>query len=219
MASVSESPSPTWSMARLRRHFGMIPAARILLKPKPGTATERDLMRINGKTHTLVELVDGVLVEKTMGARESLLAGVLLHWLWSFLERRDLGIALGADGMLRLVPGLVRAPDVSFISWDRLPGGELPDDPIPSLVPNIAVEVFSKSNTKKEMERKTIEYFSKGVELVWIFYPKERTVEVYTSPEKKQTLSIGDVLDGGDVLPGFSLPLAEFFAPRRQRKA
>jgi Uma2 family endonuclease len=201
----------------LRRHFGMIPAERILLHPLPGTASEKDLLRVNDEGRTLVELVDGVLVEKAMGAKEAMLAGILLQWLWNFLDQHDLGIALGADATLRLMPGLVRSPDVSFVSWDRLPAGELTDEPIPDLSPNLAVEVISKSNTKKEMERKLGEYFSQRVELVWLIYPRKRTVEVYTSPEAKQELGNGDTLDGGSVLPGFEVPLAAFFAPRRRK--
>ena len=218
MATVSDRPAATWSMSRLRRHFGMIPAERILLCPAPGTATEKDVVFLNEHCDRLCELVDGVLVEKAVGAKESLLAGILIHYFWTFLETHDLGIALGADAMLRLVPGLVRAPDVSFISFDRLPGGELPDQPVPNLVPDLAVEVISKGNTKKEMARKLEEYFRNGVRLVWLIYPKTRTVDVYTSAEEKTTLRNGQTLDGGEVLPGFSLALTEFFAPRRQAK-
>ena len=66
-----------------------------------------------------------------MGLRESLLAGVLLALLRAFVIPRNLGLVTGADGMLRLFPGLVRAPDVAFISWDHIPGGRVPEEADP----------------------------------------------------------------------------------------
>src|SRR5262249_17477079 len=153
----------------------------------------------------LCELVDGVLVEKAMGAKESVLAIELIAYIKYYLRERDLGVVIGADGFLRLVTGLVRAPDVSFVSWGRLPRGEFPDDPIPSLIPDLAVEVVSQSNTKKEIARKLREYFETGVRLAWVVRPKESEVDVYTSLTKVRVLSVGDTLTGGKILPGFKL--------------
>src|SRR5437588_6705243 len=178
---VPDRPSPSWTMPQLRRHFGMIPGERILLDPPPGTATEKDLIKVNGRKKHLCELVDGVLVEKAMGTKEGLLGSWLLYTLWDHVVGRGLGIVLGGDAMLKLFPGLIRAPDVSFISAERLPGGELPDEAIASLSPDLAVEVISKGNTKKEIDRKLREYFDSGTRLAWVVQPKKRLVEVYTS--------------------------------------
>ncbi len=208
-----DRPSPTWTLQQLRRHFGMIPAERILLDPPPGTATEKDLIKVNGRKDHLCELVDGVLVEKAMGTKEGLLGSWLLYTLWDHVVGRGLGIVLGGDAMLKLFPGLIRAPDVSFISVSRLPGGELPDEAIASISPDLAVEVISKSNTRKEIDRKLREYFASGTRLAWVVQPKTRTVEVYTSATDKKVLSGRQSLDGGDVLPGFRLSLARLFAP------
>ena len=79
---------------------------------------------------------------------------MLVQLIWNHVEAHDLGIVLGADGALRLFPGLVRIPDASFVAWERLPGRKLPDDPIPELVPDLAIEVMSVSNTPAEMQRK-----------------------------------------------------------------
>src|SRR5262249_36034822 len=152
-------PAPNWSVERLRRYFGMIPAERILLEPPPGTATEEDVLLINERKDRLCELVDGVLVEKAMGTKEGLLGVWLAHLLWDYLEKHPIGIVLGGDGMLRLFPGLVRVPDVSFISRRRLSRGKLPDEAIASLGPDLAVEVISEGNTKREIDRKLREYF------------------------------------------------------------
>jgi hypothetical protein len=91
--------------------------------------------------------------------------------------------------MMRLGTGLVRIPDVSFISWDRMPGRQIPARPIPDLVPDLAVEVLSEGNTDKEMERKRGEFFRAGVRLAWFIDPVDRTAVVYTAPG--QSTAIG----------------------------
>jgi Uma2 family endonuclease len=218
MNVIANQPNPTWTIDQLRRHFDMIPAERILLDPAPGTATEEDVTFMDDHRNRLCELVDGVLVEKAMGAKESLLAADLIFAIKLYLRKRDLGVVLATDGFLRLVVGLVRAPDVSFISWGRLPRGEFPDEPIPSLIPDLAIEVVSQSNTKKEIARKLREYFETGVRLAWVVRPKESEVDVYTSLTKVRVLGVGDTLTGGKVLPGFKLPLAKLFAPIRRKR-
>lgn len=109
------------TVADLIDRLGGISPARIRLWPPPGTATESDLIELGGRDDRLFELVDGTLVEKGMGYRESLLALVIASFLRNFVVPRNLGLASGADGMLRLFPGLVRGPDVAFVSWDRTP--------------------------------------------------------------------------------------------------
>jgi Uma2 family endonuclease len=210
--TVSAARPPIDNLAELVEQLGDIPLHRIRLRPPPGTATEKDVLLAERRDHRLCELVEKVLVEKAMGATESLLAGWLVHLLWNFLERQDLGVALTADGTLRLAAGLVRIPDVSFISWDRLPSREFPDDPIPNLVPDLAVEVISAGNTKKEMERKLREYFEAGVLQVWLIYPKTQTAEIYTAPDQVRRVGKSQALDGGTLLPGFTLPLRQLFA-------
>jgi Uma2 family endonuclease len=113
---------------------------------------------------------------------------------------------------LRLGPGLVRLPDVSFISWDRLPRRAVPREEIWPIAPDLAVEVISRGNTREEMQRKLSDYFAAGVRLVWYVYPATREVYVYTSPDQCVRLAVQDTLDGGEVLPSFQLPLATLFA-------
>jgi Uma2 family endonuclease len=181
---------------------------------------EQDVLDMNDHHDRLCELVDGVLVEKAaVGYFESRVALVLGSYLEFFSQRYDLGIVLGPDGTLRIMPDLVRIPDVSFISWNKFPNRELPAEPIPDLVPDLAVEVLSEGNTAEEMSRKLREYFKAGVRLVWLIDPATRTAEVYISPRKKTTITEDGVLDGGAVLPGFRLSLQELFArARRGRK-
>jgi Uma2 family endonuclease len=122
------------------------------------------------------------------------------------------GMTLGADGTVRLLKGLVRIPDVSFTRWERLPKRKVPREPIPDLAPDLAVEVLSRKNTKREMERKLKEYFLAGVRLVWFVDPRTRGVRVFRSPEEMAELSSNDTLNGGDVLPGLRIRVAELFA-------
>jgi Uma2 family endonuclease len=115
------------------------------------------------------------------------------------------------------MPGLVRIPDVSFIVWGRMPPADAPAKPIPDLSPDLAVEVLSESNTRREMERKLQEYFEAGASLVWYIDLRARTVTVYTAPDQSTVLGESATLDGGDLLPGFALPLRELFARASRR--
>jgi Uma2 family endonuclease len=200
------------TFADLLHRLGDIPASRVRLRPAPGTAVAKDILADRATAGRICELVDGTLVEKAKGLRESLLALYLGALLIEFVRPRKLGIIAGADGMLKIAAGLVRAPDVSFISWNRIPGRKVPKDPIPKLAPNLAVEVLSKSNTPAEMKRKRREYFKAGVELMWIVDLEGRTVKLCTSARPSKTLAESQILDGGAVLPGFKLPLRELFA-------
>ena len=198
------------TVADLMELFGPMPVGRIRTNPAPGTATEQDVIDIEARESRLCELVDGVLVEKTVGIYESYLALRLGHLLSGFAERHRLGMVVGADGMMRLAPGLVRIPDVSFVSWNQLPGRRVPRVPMADLAPDLAVEVISPSNTAREMERKLQDFLAAGVQLVWYVYPEPQEIHVYTA-ERHDVLTIEQELSGGDVLPGFVLPLRQLF--------
>lgn len=209
--SILTSPPALLTLADLLEHLGDIPAERVRLQPALGTATEQDVLDAHDREDRLCELVDGVLVEKAMGYYESRLAVLLAHILGSFLDQHNLGIVAGADGMMRLAPGQVRIPDVSFVAWERLPNRRVPRDPIPDLAPDLAVEVLSPSNTPGEMDRKLRDYFSAGVRMVWLLDARSRTLAVYTSPEQCEVIREPETVSGGDVLPGFTLVLGELF--------
>ncbi len=200
------------TLAGLLDDLGDIAPARVRLHPAPGTATEADILRANDRYGSLYELVDGVLVEKAMGFRESVLAAALIEVLRSFVRQRNLGLVTAPDGMMRLAAGLVRLPDVAFISWTRLPQRRVPTEPIPDLAPDLAVDVLSPGNTSREMARKCREYFDAGVRVIWLVELETRTVEVHSRPENIAVLSEADTLEGGDVLVGFTLSVRALFA-------
>lgn len=137
-----------------------LPVDRVLLGPRPGTATAADVEAINLREDRLCELIDGTLVEKTVGQRESRLALLLGQYFLAFVLPRGVGIVLGADGMTRLKPDQVRIPDVAVYLNARFPGGKIPEEAIPAVVPDLAVEVLSDSNIRAEMSRKLREYSS-----------------------------------------------------------
>jgi Uma2 family endonuclease len=205
--------------------LGGVSPKRVRLMPPPGTATEKDVIRLYEKHKRLFELVDGTLVEKVVGAKESFVAIRLAIILGNWNDGHgNLGMILGEAGTIKLLGKLVRIPDLSFTRWERLPNRKVPNEPIPDLAPDLAVEVLSKGNTKREMQRKLKEYFLSGVRLVWFVNQEDRAVRVHTSPDRSNEVGPDDTLDGGEVLPGFRVPVARLFAelddaPAPKRKA
>lgn len=162
----------------------------------------------------LYEVVNGVRVETPrMGSRGSLLANRLERWLNNFAAPRDLGEAMTEVLFEINSSGLQRRPDVAFVSKGRwVSDMDGPGDPAAfKTVPDLAVEVVSPSNTAMDILEKRADYFANGVRVVWIVYPNRRRVEVYSGLDQYRPLTDGDTLDGGDVLPGFNLPVADLF--------
>ncbi len=207
------------SVADLLDRLGGISARRVRLHPPPGTATEADLVSILDHEGSLYELVDDTLVEKISSFMKAVLTAEIGHLLIESALVDDLGVVAGQGGPVRLAPGLVRLPDVSFYSWDKFPSRRVPLDPVASAGPDLAVEVISPGNTRKEMKRKRREYFAAGVQLVWQVYPRTGMVEVYAPPPAKvRRLAEKQVLDGGSVLPRFKVSLTRLFSRISPRK-
>jgi Uma2 family endonuclease len=114
-----------------------------------------------------------------------------------------------------------RRPDVAFVSYQRWAKNRS----VPStgnawdVVPNVATEVVSPTDSIDELEQKIAEYFRAGVQLVWVVHPTRSKIHVYESPTQITVLSRGEVLDGGAVVPGFKLPLAELFTEAAEAHA
>jgi Uma2 family endonuclease len=157
-------------------------------------------------------------VEKAVGMREAILAAWLGHRLVEYCDENDAGVVVGADGPYRLRLGLVRYPDVSFISWDRIPGEEVPADPVCRVIPDLAVEVLSESNTAAEIELKLDHYFEAGVRAAWVIDLKKQSAVLYSTRNRSKPIGIDGDLTAGKVLPGFRLPLRDLFAALRRRK-
>jgi Uma2 family endonuclease len=195
----------------LRERLGAIPLSRSLLQPPPGTATEDDVSEAEEKTGCLCELVDGTLVEKAVGYYEDRVGVVLICCLETIQNRRDLGIVLGAAGMMRPRPGVVRMPSVAFYSWSQFPNRLLPRGEILDRTPELAGEILRPDNTEQEMKRKRDEYFGGGAQVVWQVYPETKRVRVYTAVDQFEELGEDQTLTGGAVLPGFTLSVRQWF--------
>lgn len=188
----------------------MATAIRVDDEIRPPTTAEELLLMPEG-THG--EIVAGVYVPMTGGggAHGSVIARITVA-LGSFVYARNMGEVFGTETTFRLTrgPETTRCPDVAFVRAERLPLG------VPSGVfegaPDLAVEVLSPSNTAAEMGRKLAEYFRHGARQVWMVDPETRTVAAHTAGGLPRFLEGGGVLDGGDLLPEFSTPIAAFFA-------
>lgn len=212
MATITcDTTTPLLTVGQLLETIADVPPSRIRLVPSPGTATEDDVVAVHAKSKLLCELVDGVLVEKAMGFEEAIIAAQIVGAIYDYLRHNDLGVVAGADGMLRLELGVVRIPDVTFISWSQLPGRKFPPHAIWRMPPTLAVEVLSEGNTQAEITRKIGEYIAAGTQQVWIVDPKAKSVDVFKSPTDVLHLTSDGEIDGGEVLPGFRLPLKAIF--------
>ena len=190
--------------------LGGVPLDRIRARPFP--ATVQDVIDIQDHEDRSCELIDGVLVDKTVGFNESRMTCYLVGLLSQYVVSNNLGVVTGVDGPMQIMPDHVRIPDGAFTSWDRFPERMRTIDPVPELVPDLAVEVLSPANTQDEMCLKRQDYFAAGVLLVWEIDIQKRTVDVYSPDGSVVTLTSAETLDGGEALPGFSLPLATYFA-------
>ena len=159
------------------------------------------------------ELVDGVMLPMTPAQGDQWnVVGNLNHYLWAFIKPNNLGrIGPERGYKLRANPDTVLAPDISYVAAGR----DIPDAAIRGFVPiapDLAVEVMSPTNTYPEMLQRTAIYLEAGVRLVWIVDPARQRVTVHAPDGDSRILEAGDELDGGDVLPGFTLALADLFA-------
>ncbi|HJZ91786.1 MAG TPA: Uma2 family endonuclease [Gemmataceae bacterium] len=177
---------------------------------EPALLEPDDLLQMpDGESY---ELVDGRLVEKNMGAESDRIALRLGGRIDRYCDVHKMGFAFGAQTGFRCFPSrprLVRKPDVSMVLRARLPEGAPKGDILIS--PDFAVEVVSPNDTYEEVEAKVNEYLSAGVRLVWVISPTAKTVLIRRPDKSSAALDINDVLNGEDVLPGFTCPVAELF--------
>lgn len=213
IATKPAPPSNAADLLALIDRLGGIDPARVHLSPRPGTATVKDLLRVNeAKNGAICELIDRTLVEKAVGAESDYIAILIATYLNNFVLPRRLGAVFGSQTGLRMVESNIRLPDVSYLCQARWLEWLALRQAVVPFAADLAVEVLSKSNTRAEMKRKRREFFASGTRLVWEVNPRRQTIVVYTSFTKRRTLSTADTLDGGDVLPGFTLKVAELFS-------
>ncbi len=161
----------------------------------------------------LYEVVDGQIVGKTsQGVYEGLLRSRLMTRLYTFAAAHDCGRVVGTM-LFDFGPTVPqRRPDVAYVSYERWPRRQrVPRTNAWAVVPELAVEVVSRSSTFEEVLGKVQEYFQAGVQAVWVIAPPQQQVYVYQSPSRIQVVTIQEVLKGEPFLPEFRLALTELF--------
>jgi Uma2 family endonuclease len=207
------------SFAEILARVGGVPAERILPYPAPGTATPEDAFDPKYVGDSGVELVGGVLVEKTVGVYDEYIAGRLFHLIQVFMDEHNLGAVTGSQGGYWFASDTMRMPDVSVVLWESLDDPDEIEERGEAFLrtpPDLVVEVLSPGNTPREMDIKLGEYAKAGVKLVWYVDPDRKEVAVFPKARAKSkvTLGVDATLDGGTVLPGFTVPVAKLFEKR-----
>lgn len=175
------------------------------------TAAEFEALPEDDEYH--YELARGVLVRerRARGGMHGRIWARLTHRLYSFVEEHALGELWGdTHFQLSADPPTIRRPDLGFIANERIPTAYTTD--ILPVAPDLAVEITSRSNTVPKMQQKLLEYRDSGVRAVWLFDPRTRSAMIYKSRTLIELLDRNAVVDGGDVLPGFRLPLTELYS-------
>ena len=164
---------------------------------------------MNGPTQELVqgEILDMPLTQGDHG----IICGEICWLIKNAVKPNKLGWVTTNDAgvILERDPDTTRGPDVGFWSIERQPTRPKGYLEIP---PDIAVEVLSPSDNRKAVRDKVHEYVAAGVRLVWVVDPEDKTVMVYSGTMRGVEYDEADTLDGGEVLPGFTCKVADFFA-------
>lgn len=176
--------------------------------------TLEEFVRLPDKGPYKIELVRGRVVrEPPPGAPHGWMVWKLFAALCTHVEERGRGIVVNETGFLLSVdPPTVRGPDLAVILSENLPRKELPEG-FWTMPPDLAIEVLSPSNSAVEIQEKVLDYLTAGTRLVWVVDPHTRTVIVYGSRRQSRLLTLNDDLEGGEVLPGFRIALADLFEP------
>jgi Uma2 family endonuclease len=162
----------------------------------------------------LYEIVNGQRVElPPMSAYATWIASRLHGRLWPYVEDKGLGMSVTERlFVLDAEHNLRRRPDVAFVATARWPlDRALPETGDWDVVPDLAVEVISPNDVFKDVLAKVREYFHYEVQVVWVIAPEERQVYVYDAPTHVRILTGQDELTGGEVVPGFRMPLVHLF--------
>jgi Uma2 family endonuclease len=174
-----------------------------------GSATLQDLLN-TPKDGNKYELVDGEILVSPAGMRHSAVACNVASLIWEFLQKNPIGAVYSSDVGIALPNGNVRSPDVTYVSTTKLPEGRSPET-FGEVIPDLAVEVLSPSDSLKELGRKIGEFLENGVPIVWLVDPGRQTVTIYRSLSETQQLTSKDTITAEPVLPGFSVSISRFF--------
>lgn len=176
------------------------------------TSTADDLLAMG--SDALTEVIQGVIVEHPYTpAATNVMQVHVFGSVFEFVSRRDLGVvtALTCGFWVEDDPDTVVTPDVGFVARERVPQ-PLPSDHFFHLRPDLVVEVISPIDDPGYIELKRVTYDRIRVPLLWWIDPQRELATVHVDGQQRETLDRTAILDGRDILPGFSLALAEVFA-------
>jgi Uma2 family endonuclease len=154
-----------------------------------------------------LEYIGGEIVEMVSNNYSSEVAARILGYIFAYLLQHDMGRVTGADGGYQVADERY-IPNVAYVSKARQP--ESSHDVYNPNAPDLAVEVLSPSDKADDIRIKIANYLAAGT-LLWVVEPESKTVEIYVTGQKGQRARVGDTLDGGDVLPGFTLAVKDVF--------
>jgi Uma2 family endonuclease len=178
---------------------------------KQASLTADDLWQLR-EDGVRYELDDGELITMAPASLlQGIVAGNIAHYLKLYAIKNDAGVVLVSEAGFKLQsnPDKVRAPDVAFITRDRLPANL---EGYGELAPDLAVEIISPNEYAVDVDEKTRQYLQAGTKQVWLVYPRSKSISVYTSLRDVTIYTQEDDLSGGDVLPGFACKVADIFA-------
>lgn len=160
------------------------------------------------------ELVDGRLVEKKIATFNHGKCILRLGGdLYKYVKTQNLGaVSTNAGFILRRKPGLLHAPDISFVSKARIPETGIPEEGYWEIIPDLAVEIVSPNDIMNEVLGLAVQYVQVGIKEVWIIAPAGGLVLVYQVLDKIRLLSSQDYLENNELLPGFKMALSQLFS-------
>lgn len=137
----------------------------------------------------------------------------IVRHLANHVAENELGEVYAAETGFKLAkdPDTVRAPDVAFVAGERIPPEGEPETGFWAIAPDLVVEVISPHDAASAVQDKVVDYLDAGGRLVWLLDPQARTVTEYAALDQIRVLRTGETLGGGEVLPGFALPLSTLF--------
>ncbi|MFM7575003.1 MAG: Uma2 family endonuclease [Snowella sp.] len=159
------------------------------------------------------EIINGELIDMgNSGALHGYVCSLALAALVGYILPKKLGVILDSSTAFNMKNGNKRSPDIAFFAKERLQGMTVLPSGYLKGAPDLAVEVLSPGNTVEEIDDKLTEYFENGSRLVWVINPIQHYVLVYRSAqEPDRLLKSRDSLDGEEVIPGFTLAVADLF--------
>ena len=174
--------------------------------------TDAEFMALPDDGHHY-EIISGKLVDMgNSGALHGYICSLLLVALGSYIVPKKLGVILDSSTAFKMKNGNKRSPDIAFFTKERLQGMKTLPSGYLEGAPDLVVEVLSPGNTVEEIDEKLSEYFENGSRLVWVVSPTQHYILVYRSAKEPDLLlKVKDFLDGEEVIPGFSLAIADLF--------